>query len=101
VVANLRVERDRRRANSEDTGQLDRLLTELEPMARELHELATIDAIRVVITQHGSGPYPVEDMAAIAGVTSAEAHRTLERMLAAGLAQPAPPPGDTSGRPGR
>ena len=94
VVAALRAEIDRRRARGEDADQLGQLLMALEPVVREVHEIATIDAIRVAITQHGGGPYPVEDLAAIAGVTPADAHRALQTIVAAGLAWPNPPTDD-------
>ncbi|WP_206641447.1 hypothetical protein [Nonomuraea polychroma] len=54
-------------------------------------------AIRAVIERHGGGPYPAEDLAALAGVSVEDAQRVLEQMVRHGLATP--PGGEPPGAP--
>jgi hypothetical protein len=94
LVAEVRRERDRRQAAGEDTAWLDTVLAELEPLAQGTHDLVTFRAIRAVVERHGGGPYPAEELAAIAGVTAADARRVLDQMVAEGRATPANQPPD-------
>jgi N-acetylglutamate synthase-like GNAT family acetyltransferase len=81
-----RCDRETRHAAGLDTAAADRLLHELERLARELHDVVVIEALHKVIVRHGAGPYPVEDMAALAGVSVEEARRGLEQLAGVGLA---------------
>lgn len=89
LVTNARSERDRRRAVGEDTAWLEQLLAELEPLTEQAHDLERTDALRCAVQRHGPGPYPPEDLAAIAGIDDVDAlRRVLEQMVAAGLVRP-------------
>lgn len=68
VSANVRRERDRRHAAGADTAWFDQALCELEPLAAQTHDLEVFWAIRAVVDRHGAGPYPAEELAAIASV---------------------------------
>ncbi|MBB6550889.1 hypothetical protein [Nonomuraea rubra] len=95
LVTNLQRERDRLRAAGENTAWLDRMLHETKPLAAATHDLVIFGAIRAVIERHGGGPYPAEDLAALAGVSVEDAQRVLEQMVRHGLATPpgGKPPG--------
>lgn len=67
---------------------MEQFLHGLEPLAEQAHDLVIVDAIRAVIERHGGGPYPAEELAAIAGVDAADARRVLEKLARAGLATP-------------
>lgn len=92
LLATLRAARDHRRAQGQDTTPYDQLLADLEPLGQDVHDLAVIEAIRAATDQHGPGPYPTDDLAAIAGVTVDEARRAMTHLTAAGLAWPTSPP---------
>jgi predicted Rossmann fold nucleotide-binding protein DprA/Smf involved in DNA uptake len=86
LVAETRRERARRHAAGDDTAWLDQVLTELEPLAAQIHDLDTVRAIRAVIDRHGGGPYPADELAAIAGIPIADARRVLDQLVEEGLA---------------
>ncbi len=88
LLANVRRERDRRQAAGEDTAWLEHVIAELEPVTTQIHDVEVFRAIRAVVDRHGAGPYPAEEMAAIAGVSAADARRVLKQMVAEGLATP-------------
>ncbi|QIZ39889.1 hypothetical protein FDZ84_30410 [Saccharopolyspora sp. ASAGF58] len=61
----------------------------MEPIAEQTHDLEIFEAIRGAVASHGGAPYPVEDMATLAGVDDAEGvRRVLDQMVAEGLAIP-------------
>lgn len=93
----IRRERDRCRAAGDDTAWLNQVLRELELLAVQTHDVEVFSAIRRVVGRHGAGPYPAEELAAIAGVTAADARRVLDQMVTEGLATPPHPPLDTFG----
>jgi hypothetical protein len=88
LLANVRRERDCRRAAGEDTAWLDKVLSDLEPLAGQARDLEVFQAIRAVVERHGTGPYPVEDLAAIAGADPGDMRRLLSQMVTEGLAEP-------------
>lgn len=88
LVANVRRERDRRQAAGQETTALEQFLHGLEPLAEQAHDLVIADIIRTVIERHGGGPYPAEELAAIAGVDAADTRRVLEQLVHARLATP-------------
>lgn len=89
LVVSLRRERDQRRAAGADTGWMDQVLGELEPLTEDLD---VVEAIHAVIERHGPGPYPADELAIIAGVDADKARRFLAWMVTAGLAEPPPNP---------
>ena len=89
LAANLRRERDRRRAVGDDTAWLDHVLRELAPLVEQSHDLAMFQAVRAVVDRHGSGPYPAAELATIAGVDVEGVRRVLDLMVGEGLAAPA------------
>ncbi|MGW4471186.1 hypothetical protein ACWENQ_16085 [Nonomuraea sp. NPDC004354] len=94
LLATMRRERERRVQAGEDVVWLDLALKELESLAAGTADLVTFRAIRSFVDRHGAGPYPVEELAAIAGVDVEDVRRVLARMDVEGLATPAdrPPP---------
>jgi hypothetical protein len=70
---------------------LEQILAELEPAARDM---ATLDAVRVAVERHGGGPYPIEDLAAIAGVPEPDARRIVAQLVRDGMATPDQDPGE-------
>ncbi|MFD8497963.1 hypothetical protein [Amycolatopsis sp. NPDC059657] len=92
LLANTRIERARRVAAGEDTSWLDQLLRELEPITKEIHDADVFQAIRRVVEQHGAGPYPADELAIIAGMSTEDVLRVSQQMVAEGLASPADEP---------
>lgn len=89
LVATLHRERDRRRDAGQDTTWMDQMLPELDQLASDTHDIETTEAIRLVLDRHGPGPYPDEDLAALAGVDLDRFRRVRQQLVAADLAQPA------------
>jgi hypothetical protein len=87
-------ERARLQAAGADAAVLDQLLPELTALAEQTRDLDTFCELRAVVDVHGIGPYPLEDLAAIAGTTVDDARRVLEQMVAEGLAAPVGEPPD-------
>lgn len=67
---------------------LDGLLAELRPVAEQVHDLAVAQQLFAVVARHGPGPWPAEDLAAIAGADPAEVQRVLDQLTDAGIARP-------------
>ncbi|MFD1937330.1 MULTISPECIES: hypothetical protein [Nonomuraea] len=88
LLAYARRERVRRARAGEDVAWLDEVVQALEPLG----DLATLRAIGVVAIRHGGGPYPAEDLAAIAGADVDSVRRVLAWMVADGFAFPAERP---------
>ncbi|MEU4838124.1 hypothetical protein [Nocardia testacea] len=66
-----------------------KMLPELDQLASDTHDVETTEAIRLVLDRHGPGPYPDEDLAALAGVDFDRFRRVRRQLVAAGLARPA------------
>lgn len=67
---------------------LDALLAELRPIAEQVRDLVVVRQIFGVVERHGSGPWPVEDLAAVAGADPVEVQRVLDELTDAGIARP-------------
>ncbi|MEU7899877.1 hypothetical protein AB0B45_44420 [Nonomuraea sp. NPDC049152] len=90
LLAHARRDRVRRARAGEDVAWLDEVVRALEPLG----DLATFGAILAVVDRHGAGPYPAEELAAIAGADVDSVRRVLAQMTAEGLAVPAERPPD-------
>ncbi|MEV0388181.1 hypothetical protein [Nonomuraea sp. NPDC050643] len=88
LVTRLQGERARLQVNGQDTAWVDQVLGEMEVLAVATLDLTVAGAIRAVIERHGGGPYPAEDLAALAGVPLKDAQRVLDQVVRAGLATP-------------
>jgi hypothetical protein len=90
-------DRDRRRAAGEDTAVLDALLVKFEAAADDagvhLENIAVYEEMQAVIQRYAPGPWPSEELAAVAGVDPAAARQVLEDLVREGLVQrPEQPP---------
>jgi DNA-binding IclR family transcriptional regulator len=65
------------------------VLSKLEPLAEQTHDLDVFQAIRTAVERHGGGPYPAAELATIAGADPATVRRVLAQMVTDGLAAPA------------
>lgn len=83
----LHVERARLTAAGADTDQLDQVLAELDTTVVLFHDAEIVGAVAQVLDQHGPGPWPDSDLAALAGVDRTELRRMRDQMTAAGLAR--------------
>lgn len=99
LLAHARRERDRRLAARQDSAWFDQVQRELEPLSAHTHDLETFLAIATALDRHGPGPYPADELAAIAGITPGDTRRVLNQMVDEGLATPGNPPAQNSARP--
>ncbi|MGW4094450.1 hypothetical protein [Nocardia sp. NPDC004750] len=83
-------ERERGTRPEADAEWFDLLLAELRPMAEQAHDLEAARTIRDIVARHGSGPWPAEDLAAIAGEDLATVRRILDALTESGVAWPEP-----------
>ena len=90
LVVITRLERDRCLDVGENTAVVDQVLPQLEQLAVELHQLGTTEKIQTVVERHGGGPYPVEDLAALAEAHVDDVRQALAELMTYGLAWPAP-----------
>lgn len=67
MLAVTRQERARREAAGEDTTIIDQVLPHLEQLAATTHKVEVFQKVQAVVDQHGAGPYPVEELATLAG----------------------------------
>ncbi|MGW4476980.1 hypothetical protein ACWENQ_45630 [Nonomuraea sp. NPDC004354] len=91
LLVAARRERDRCARAGEDIAWLDEVVQALEPLG----DLVTLRAIHAVVDRHGAGPYPVEELAAIAGADVASVKRVLAQMTADGFAMRGESDGNT------
>jgi hypothetical protein len=89
LLAITRLERDRREAAGEDTTIVDQVLPQLEQLAAATHNMEIFQKVQAVVDRHGAGPYPPEDLAALAGADVDEVRALLAEMMTEGLAWPA------------
>ncbi|MFR9774174.1 hypothetical protein [Nocardia sp. SC052] len=82
------VERERATRTEADAEWFDLLLAELRPMAEQARDLEASRTIRDIVVRHGSGPWPTEDLAAIAGEDLARVRRILDALTESGVAWP-------------
>jgi DNA-binding MarR family transcriptional regulator len=93
ILDGLLAQAERERAAEPDaamTEWLDALLVELRPIAEQVHDLAVAQQLFGIVERHGPGPWPAEDLAAIAGVDPGAVQRVLDELTAAGIARPEP-----------
>jgi hypothetical protein len=67
---------------------LDRLLSELEPLAEHAHDLQTFQSIRKLVVVHGGGPWDPDELASMTGRDLDSVRRVLTDLLRAGLVPP-------------
>jgi hypothetical protein len=98
LLDDTRAEQARRHAAGDEAGAraLAPLVLNLVPAVEQTHDLEVLHAIWKITTQHGTGPYPAEDLAALTGHDLATVRRVLADMIANGLAT-GPPDGPVSG----
>lgn len=94
LLAITRHERDLREAAGEDTTLIDEVLPHLKQLAAATHNVEIFQRIQAAVDRHGAGPYPAEDLAALAGADVNDVRTVLAEMITEGLAQPAPSPPD-------
>lgn len=91
LLAITRHERELREAAGEDTTLIDQVLPHLEQLAATTHNVEIFQEIQNVVDRHGAGPYPTEDLAALAGADADDVRQVLAEMVTEGLAWPATP----------
>jgi len=68
----------------------NRVLTELEPLTEQTHNLEVFQVIHAVAKRHGTEPHhPADALATTAGFEP-DTHRVLDQMVNEGLAAPPP-----------
>lgn len=94
ILESLVAQAEQERAAEPDGGDmaewLDALLVELRPIAGQVHDLAVTQQLFGIVARHGCGPWPAEDLAAIAGADPGTVQRVLDKLTAAGIARPEP-----------
>ncbi|WP_063042361.1 helix-turn-helix domain-containing protein [Nocardia grenadensis] len=102
ILDGLVTQAEHERAHEHDGAMaewLDALLAELRPIAEQIHDLAATQQLFGVVERHGPGPWPAEDLAAVAGVDPSTVQRVLDQLTAAGIARTEP--GGREEHPGR
>jgi predicted Rossmann fold nucleotide-binding protein DprA/Smf involved in DNA uptake len=90
LITDLCHQLDAVRAAGADTTRPERQLAGLEPLIADLHDLEAVVAISAVVERHGDGPYPLDDLAAIAGISTEACARALRELVAAGVIDAVP-----------
>ena len=88
LAETLRAVRAQEAAAGGNTDWLDQASTDLEPVLVLVHEAEVAGAVGEVLARHGPGPWPDDDLAALAGVAVTELRQLRDQLTAAGPAKP-------------